>query len=191
MKLLWTRGQIAACGVIVLFMIILPVIVFPYTQKQVQIMTAQKKVNLISPYQGTLGEKLPIADGIICVQDCEEMKEWETQVPEGFRLIGVDYEVEKDETEGFYFTIQAYLKLPQQEYLEPVSEYRLAEEVGINYEVLQDEYKINGTVQEEGGRFLFLVPENTDLAYFELYHFSWIDGTKVLEGIYEVPVSWR
>lgn len=192
----WTENQKISCTFLAGVMAIILVLVLFDTAKQVKINMALREVGIIKAKTAAMEEDIVIGDSVLKISECGVVKEWNDQVPKDYQLIYIKYETEKSSKYVSYRT-DAYIKLPQKAYIEPVSPYRLADEVGIDGEILWKDYGIDDELGEENGQFLFLVPREITEADFAIYCYCESDyekeesSTNLLQAVYEIPVSWE
>ncbi|MBD5543162.1 MAG: hypothetical protein HDR01_02660 [Lachnospiraceae bacterium] len=189
----WTENQKILCTFLVGIMVIVLVVSVFRTSKQAAINTASREVGIIEADAAAMQEDIFIKDGSLQILACGIVEEWKEQVPEGYELIYIEYEA-KEGVRSYYTDV--YLKLPQMAYVKPVREYLLSDEVGIDGDILEEEYGICGELREGNGRILFLVPEEIQKADLAIYSYGESDvekkdSTKILQTVYEIPVDWE
>ncbi|MCM1210314.1 MAG: hypothetical protein NC318_01800 [Blautia sp.] len=189
-----TEKQKIACTVLVGIMVIVFVVSVFRTRNQVAINTALREVGTIEADNAAMQEDIFITGGSLQILECGIVEEWKEQLPKGYEMISIEYEAEEG-VRGYYTDV--YLKLPQMAYVEPIREYRLSAELGIDSDILIEKYGICAELKEGNGRLLFLVPEEIQKAGLAIYSYVESDmekrdnSTKILQAVYEIPVDWE
>ncbi len=191
----WTENQKILCTFITGAMAIIFIYVIFDTTRQVKINKELREIGIIKADAASMQEDIPIRGEVLRIQECNIMKEWNEQVPQGYQLVYIKYQTEEYSSLSSYTEI--YMKLPEMAYVEPIDPYRLEDEVGIDGQVLWKDYKIDSDLEENGRLLLFLVPEELTEAELSIYCYDESDyknyrrSTEILQKIYEIPVSWE
>lgn len=189
-----TTPQKISCIVILATMAMLFLVVYYDTNKQVAASRQIKEVGIIPSASVEMEQDIQMGDGILSITGYGGIKEWKEYVPEGFRLVYVEFVIKQEMEDYFRYHTKPYLKLPETTYIEPVSKMRLAEEVGSDWEALEENYGIYDCFEGEKGHLLFLVPEETKDATFVIQYFSeqelsTKDVVDKLNNIYEISIN--
>lgn len=189
----WTKVQKISCSIIGAVMAALLIIVVSVTKRQAAYNSSLREVGIIEKTEAAMNEEISLDSRTLKIKECGIKEEWNSQVPKGYQLVYIEYEM-KNELQcysGLHTDI--YMKLYPMTYIEPINGYRLADEL----EMEGQEYGIYDELREEGGQILFLVPKQVKNADFNIYYYtdsegdSTKHGTYVLKTVYEIPVSWE
>lgn len=191
-KLHISKFHMIACVILLILIIVAPCVTVFLTQKEVEYRKQLKEVGSIESLIFQMNEDIQINETALRITECRIVEEWQEFAPEGFYIVSVTYDTENMEW-SFGFDTEVYMKLPSNEYIEPVHEYRLAEEVGCDMESFSDIYGVTTEMQEATGKFMFLVPDTVEQAKLAVYYIpsTGDNKTSILEAVYEVELDWR
>uniref|UniRef100_UPI004056819D hypothetical protein n=1 Tax=Acetatifactor sp. TaxID=1872090 RepID=UPI004056819D len=186
----FTKAQRISCVIILVLMILVPCISIYITQEIVRQQQEKKEVGLIQPTSVQMGQDILIEEATLRITSCKEMKEWKEDAPAGFSLLLVSYESNGTGVGLIGFDTDVYFKLPTNEYIEPLSEYRVADELEIDREELVEIYGMSDEIRDDTKSFVFLVPNSVEQGALEIYYIPQIGNNEVLDSIYEIAMEW-
>lgn len=137
-----------------------------------QIVQSNKEIGLLQPIDVAIGDFIPMECGAVSVSGCGYFHEWDDKLPAGYRLFAVYYQIERADSYYSAYDPDMYLYINDSFYLEALNEYRLAEEIDMDYEALQDTYQITNDLRRNEGTILFLVPAGVTSAKIVIYSYQ-------------------
>lgn len=105
----WTTTQKISCTVIAITMVILFLIVRYDTVKQVSVSKTIKNVGEVKKTASAMEQDIQIEDGILCITNYGGVKEWQEQIPKGFKLFYVEFQVKQDMEDYFRYHLDTML----------------------------------------------------------------------------------
>ncbi len=182
-----TRKERFISVILIVCMIVVAIYYVGSTTLKKQKVAEQKQIGLLEPTVMDMKEPISLHCGTLKLTGCSYFHKWDSVLPAGYRLLSLTYEMNWTEDAYCPYKPDVFLCLDQTYYLQPLNEYSLAEEVGLDYEQLQQEYLVGDCLDEEQGRLIYLVPDGFDQIRFLLYTYQYVDDQRMPDEV----IAWE
>lgn len=132
-----------------------------------------KEIGLLPTVSAETGDTIQLEHGTLVISDYTCFHEWDDKLPEGYKLLAVEFQYEENEADNEYYgkTSEVFICINDTFYLESLYPYEVADKVGMDSSELEEVYRIAAGIRKEGS-LLFLIPAEPEKADIIIYSYQ-------------------